>query len=189
MSQLSNQIKAFFTASDAEVGEIEKCFKPLSLSKNEYFIKEGRYTHKLGFIESGIIREYLIVDGKEITKWLSVSGYFAVDIAGFLFDRPARWNFQALTDCHMQVIDQRDYHELHRVIPAWTLMEKNFLARCFTVLEDRVVSHLSLNAEERYKLFFQAYPELFNQVPLQYLASLLGMTPETLSRIRSRQNS
>ncbi|WP_229239031.1 hypothetical protein [Emticicia sp. C21] len=61
-----------------------------------------------------------------------------------------------------------------------------FIAKCFTMLEDRIFSHLSMTAEERYNFFFQNNKELFNQVPLQYIASMLGMTPETFSRIRRK---
>ncbi len=63
------------------------------------------------------------------------------------------------------------------------------MASCFIQLEDRIFSHLSLNAEERYHQFFENNKELFNQVPLQYLASMLGMSPETFSRIRNKKNS
>ncbi len=73
------------------------------------------------------------------------------------------------------------------LVPKWHELEKMFLVRCFTIMEDRIFSHLSMSAEERYQFFFQHNQELFNQVPQQYLASMLGMTPETFSRIRKKQ--
>ena len=91
-----------------------------------------------------------------------------------------------MTDCELYVIDRKDYQNLIKVIPRWTELEKLFIARCFAVLEDRVASHLSMTAEERYNQLFQFNKELFNLVPLQYLASMLGMTPETFSRIRKK---
>ena len=66
------------------------------------------------------------------------------------------------------------------------ILDSHFIARCFTVLEDRVVQHLALSAEERYAQLWNFNKELFNQVPLHYLASMLGMTPETFSRIRKK---
>ena len=74
-------------------------------------------------------------------------------------------------------------------MPSWPMLEKQFIAKCFLVLEDRVFSFLSLSSEERYTLLFESRKELFNQVPLNYIASMLGMTPETLSRIRKKQVS
>ncbi|MEL7003638.1 MAG: cyclic nucleotide-binding protein, partial [Bacteroidota bacterium] len=68
----------------------------------------------------------------------------------------------------------------------WNEIEKWFLAKCFMSIEDRIFSLISMSAEERYTYFLQTKPELLRQVPLQYIASILGMTPETLSRIRRK---
>jgi hypothetical protein len=72
------------------------------------------------------------------------------------------------------------------MVPLWYELEKMFLIRCFTFIEERIMSHLSMTAEERYHFFFENNKELFNQVPLHYIASMLGMTPETFSRIRKK---
>ena len=121
-----------------------------------------------------------------MTKWVSIQGYFVVDLAGFKFKQTARWNIQALTDCEIYVIDCNDYQKIGQVVPGWAELEKLFIVKCFTVLEDRIVQHLSLKAEERYNQLFNFNKELFNQVPLQYIASMIGMTPETLSRLRGK---
>jgi hypothetical protein len=75
------------------------------------------------------------------------------------------------------------------VVPAWPEIEKQFIAGCFITLEDRVFNHLSLSAEERYDQLFAFNQDLFRHVPQQYLASMLGMTPETFSRIRAKKVS
>ena len=72
------------------------------------------------------------------------------------------------------------------MVPKWVELEKMFITKCFSILEDRILQHLSLSAEERYNQLFEFNKELFNVVPLQYLASMLGMAPETLSRIRKK---
>lgn len=126
------------------------------------------------------------MDEKEITKWISTKGFFIVDLASFVFSQPSRWNIQALTDCELYVIDSTDYQKLIEIVPKWLELEKLFIAKCFTTLEDRVLQHLAMSAEERYNQLFQFNKELFNIVPLQYLASMLGMAPETLSRLRKK---
>ena len=108
------------------------------------------------------------------------------DLAGIHFNKPSRYNIQALTDCELYTISGNDYNNLGNIIPKWHEFEKLFIAHCFDLLEERVFTLLSMTAEERFRLLFQHNRELFNQVPLQYLASMMGMIPETLSRLRKR---
>ncbi len=188
-NELKKYIRSYFGVTNDDLEIILSFFQPVKIRKNDFFLKEGAYAHRLGFVQSGIVREFMLSDGKEVTKWIATPGYFVVDLAGFLFDSPSRWNLQALTDCEIWAISKTDYQRIAELLPKWTELEKLFIARCFTILEDRVVSHLSLSAEERYDRFFRYAPHLFNFVPLQYLASMLGMTPETFSRIRKKRTS
>jgi len=186
MSTLKNNIIETFGFSENEFESIKDFFEPLEIKKGEYFLEQGKYVRKLGFVERGILREFLVVNGKEVTKWFSTSGYFAVDLSGFLKKRKSRVSYQALNDTSLFTISREDYAKIGNTIPKWDKLEKLFLIKCFSILEDRVISHLSMNAEERFNQLFDFQPMLFNQVPLKYLASMLRMTPETLSRIRHR---
>jgi len=130
---------------------------------------------------------FIITEDKEITQWISTKGYFSTDLSSFVFDTASRLSIQALTDTEVYSITKDDYKRIGALVPNWHELEKLFIVRCFLILEERVFSHLSMTAEERYEYFFQNNKELFNQVPLQYIASMLGMTPETFSRIRKKQ--
>lgn len=186
MTELEKYIQTNFSVTTDELAQIIALFKPITLRKGDFYLKAGRYSDRLGFVQSGIIREFVDRDDKQITKWISTEGYFAVDIHSFYFREPARWNIQALTDCQIYTIDINDYRKIDQMIPRWTALEKLFIAKCFAALEDRIIQHISMSAETRYTQFFHANRELFNQVPLQYIASMLGMTPETLSRLRKK---
>lgn len=161
-------------------------FKPELLKKNDFLLQSGKKSTKLSFIKSGLLRIFSETEKKEITQWISTPGYFVTDLSGFMADTPARWNIQALTDTELYTIHKTDYEKLQSKIPQWHILEKNFIVHCFTTIETRVYSHLSMTAEERYLSFFNENPQLFNQVPLQYIASMLGMTSETFSRIRNK---
>lgn len=187
MSELQKYILSYFGVTHSEAEKIEGLFRPVEIKKGEFYLHSGGSSRRLGFVQSGILREYLEVGEKEVTKWISTGGYFAVDLQSFLFDQPARWNIQALADAEVWAMDKHDYLHIAKQVPDWPRLEKLFIARCFTALEDRIVDLLALDARQRYEVFFSQRRELLNLVPLQYLASMLGMTPETFSRIRKKQ--
>jgi len=187
MTDLQQYIQTYFDVKNDALETIASRFHYKPVSKGYYLLKQGRQCNQLSFIQSGLIRIYTTVGDKEVTQWISTTGYFVTDLASFVFNTPARWNIQALTDCELYTIEKSDYNDLGNVLPEWHQLEKLFIAKCFIILEERVNSHLFMTAEERYNKLFELQPDLFNNVPLQYLASMLGMTPETMSRLRKKQ--
>lgn len=187
MTELEQYIQSYFNVDKDKLSDIASCFHPQQINKGDFLLKQGRICGRLSFISSGLVRLYTNIDDKEVTQWISTTGYFVTDLASFVFNTPARWNMIALTDCSLYTIDKSSYDKLGDKIPEWHQLEKLFIAKCFVMLEDRVCRHLYMTAEERYHELYKLQPELFNQVPLQYLASMLGMTPETLSRLRKKQ--
>ena len=186
MHELEQYIKANYGIDNDDMAKIASRFELVEFNKGNYFLKTGRQSDRMAFIQSGLMRIYVQLDGREVTQWISTKGYFLTDLASFVFHTPARWNIQALTPCQMYVINRDAYNGLGKEIPRWNEIDKLFIARCFTILEDRIFSHLYMTAEERYHKLLEFQPDLFTQVPLQYLASILGMTPETLSRLRKK---
>lgn len=177
----------FGKLSNQELAIIQSYFHEETLHKNDFFTKPGKICDKLSIVKSGILRVYALSDGKEITQWISTENFLITEVMGFFFNQPNRWTIQAFTNTELLTISKTNYHKLCKAFPKWNEIEKKFIVKCFAMIEDRVFTHLSMTAEERYDLYFKHNRELFNQVPLQYIASVLGMTPETFSRIRKRQ--
>ncbi|MBB6369348.1 Crp/Fnr family transcriptional regulator [Chryseobacterium shigense] len=188
MTELEQYIQSYFKVIQPEqLNRISSLFRPMILKKGDYFLQTGKVCDQLCFIQSGLLRVFTATDDKEITQWIATKGYFGTDLSSFFFKSPSRWTIQALSDTEIYSITNIDYHKITNIVPTWYELEKNFIIQCITYMEDRIFSHLSMSAEERYNSFFETNKELFNQVPLQYIASILGMTPETFSRIRKKQ--
>ncbi len=105
MTELENYIHTFFGVQQNDVSQIVTFFKPVQLKKGDYFLKTGMSANKLAFVQNGMLREFVEIEGKEITKWITSKGYFVVDLGSFVFGQSARWNIQALTDCELYIID------------------------------------------------------------------------------------
>ncbi|NIJ54061.1 Crp/Fnr family transcriptional regulator [Dyadobacter arcticus] len=187
MTDLEQYLQTYFDFNQTDLNKVASFFKPEMIQKGGYYLKSGKTCNKLSFIQSGMLRVFVELEYREVTQWISTKGYFIADLSSLVFGNPSRWNIQALADTALYTIDKADYDRLGDFIPKWPVTEKLFIAHCFTTLEDRVFSFLSMTAEQRYNILFENNRELFNQVPLQYIASMLGMTPETISRIRRKQ--
>jgi len=187
MTELEQYITSYFGVKPGSLEQIASLFRPTTLAKGHFLLKTGQTCQQLSFIRSGLLRIFVPTErGDEVTQWISTQGYFVTDLSSFMFDSPARWTVQALSDAELFTIDKADYQSIGQRVPEWHELEVRFIARCFTIMEDRIFMHLSMTAEERYWSFFENNKKLFNQVPLQYIASMLGMTPETFSRIRKK---
>lgn len=190
MPHLENFITSTFNiVNSEEVETIARLFKASKLKRGECISESGKRCSTMAFIKSGYLRMYSISDGKEVTQWISTAGTFTTDLASFFFDNPARWTIQALVESEIYTISKSDYQKISTLIPAWNRIEKHFLLGCFATMENRIHDLISMSTKERYDSFYNENKELFNILPLKYIASILGMTPETLSRIRLSYSS
>ena len=189
MTELETYIKSYFGVSENSLKNMALLFEETSLKRNDFFCQKNKPCSQLSFIKSGCLRVFNQTENKEVTQWVSMQGEFVTDLSSLIFNNPARWNIQAVTDCEFYTISKTNYADIAEHVPEWPTLEKLFLAKCFLTLEDRVYSFLSMSAEERYEMFINHKKQLFNQIPHHYIASMLGMTPETLSRIRKKSIS
>jgi CRP-like cAMP-binding protein len=123
MTELEKYITTTMGVAEGDVQRIASFFQPVTLLKGEYYLKAGRMSERLGFVQDGILREYVVRDGQEVTKWICTKGYFVVDLSAFIFRQPARFNLQALTDMELHVIDAASYK---RIIGRCSLIGTNW---------------------------------------------------------------
>lgn len=171
--------------ADAQAIEFFQSFNPIDIKKDDFFVREGQQCNRIGFLETGMIRHYYINKKEEITRWMSLEGEFITALGSFIRSTPCNQNLQAITPCKLWVIDRESWWELyhkHEIL-------RNFWVRMieFNVIgfEDRVYQQLASDAEERYLYFMKHFPRFLEKVPQKYIASMIGIKPESLSRLRS----
>lgn len=174
-------------AQEAEANLVAPLFKLQKLNKLDSHTVANTSKTVLSIVQSGYLRISATTLDKVITQWISSPNELVTDLSAFYFDQPARFDIQAITDVTLYSISKNDYNKINTYIYNWAKRERLFLGKCFIHLEERVLSFLSMTAEMRYQHLFEYNKELFNQVPLNYIASMIGMSPETLSRVRSKK--
>jgi CRP/FNR family transcriptional regulator, anaerobic regulatory protein len=187
--ELQQAIRRFIALDEESLQDIASCFKPLHLAKGTYWLKAGQICTQVGWVKEGLLRTWYEVDGEEITHWISEEGYFDTSLSSFSFKTPSRWNLQAITDCELLVLDCDDHRQLLNKYTQWRIFESQLLIFSYLGLEERMFSQLHQTAEERYEKLLAERPALAARAPLQHLASMLGMKPETLSRLRKKQTT
>jgi CRP-like cAMP-binding protein len=185
MTELAKYLRSYMSVNDEDMEVITSYFYPAALEKGDYFLKAGKVCDKLSFHRSGLMRVYAEHDEKEVTQWISFKGNLIADINGIIRDQRAPYNIQALTHSELYTISKKDYNNLALHLPNWPILERALIARCFEFMEQRMFALLAMPAEQQYHYLLDMNPDL-NQVPLKYLASMMGMTPESLSRVRSK---
>ncbi len=184
MNPLVRHLSSSLSLSTEQAKTVASYFEREEVPAGESLLRAGSYHPRLSFVESGFVRVSVPVREREITQWIGGPGYFITDLAALFFGSPARYDLTALTPLSLYSMDRDTYRNLHTGIAEWPRLERQFIGHCFITLEERVLSFLSKSAKERFDQLLAERPELFNQVPLRYIASLLGMSAETLSRLR-----
>lgn len=170
-----------------EIEHIAEVFELRKLKSGDHFIKQDKRSAELGFIDQGIIRAYISSDDlQEATKHFLRPNQFAMDIPSFYDDLPATVSMQAVTDTHLLVINRNNWYQLCEEVPKLFVFAKTFSE--FTFLNKiKDSDYLRFGtAKEKYAEFMHRYPDLALSVPLQYIASYLQITPQSLSRIRKQ---
>ena len=186
MQHIENYLENYLGIRGTDLSPVVRLFEHTTLRKNEYLLKVNQYARCISFVKTGYLRVFAFdQDGnKEITQWISNQDMFITDLASFVFEAPSRWNIQALSDCELYTISKENYQRIDTYVNNWPELKMFFIAKCFVTLENRVFEQLSMTAAQKVKQLLDTNPELFIQVPLHYIASMLGMPPETLSRVR-----
>lgn len=185
---MNKAVQNLFTSlapfTEEELNSASPLFYAESIKKNGYFSKEGMISDRIGFVSKGLFRSFYHVKGKETTTFFQVPGTVVAALLSFLSMKPAIENIQALEDSEVIIIKRKDLLKLYDENWKWQQVGRILIETYYVKMEQRLITMQSRPAHERYKQFLNEFPELIQSVPLYYIASFLGMSPETLSRIR-----
>lgn len=157
----------------------------LTLEKEAYFSEAGKVSNQVGFVVDGIVRVcYYNNKGEEITKYFIEEGNLVVDLESFDNQIPSTAYVQAVTDCRLLVFSRRDWQELLDTIILWEAIVHKIISKALRQKVERRSPLVSEDATTRYLMFLETYPNVVNRIPLSYVASFLGITQSSLSRIR-----
>jgi len=158
---------------------------PKKLRRRQYLLQAGDVCRWIAFVSRGCLRQYALDDqGKEHIYTFAIEGGWITDAASYHAHEPSTSNIDALEDSELLLIDRATHEKLSALVPQWGLFFKRELENAYKDALIRVSEFVSLSAEDRYMRFLTKYPDLFQRIPLHQIASYLGMTPQSLSRIR-----
>jgi len=161
------------------------------LRRKQYLLQEGDVCRYLAFVEKGLLRSYIVNDrGHEHITQFAFEGWWIGDQFSFLTEQPSEHNIEAIEDCELLLLSKQAEDEMLERIPKFERYFRILLQNSLIATQKRLASSLSQTAEERYSELIQSCPEtLPHRIPQHMLASFLGITPETLSRIRKQLTS
>jgi CRP-like cAMP-binding protein len=175
-----------FTINDAQL--IDDFFIIENKGKKDFLIKENTLSTDFHFILTGYVRTFHTTkEGEEITTEILRKGEIASSMYSLLKNQPSFENIQCISDCTICRISEKSFEELCSINPQWFQLGMKFLKNDILSKEERIRDFAKLKANDRYLKLLNEKPDIIQNVPVLYIASYIGVKPESLSRIRSQE--
>jgi len=186
MNEWIEFILQFGNLNKQQIDLVQKKATEIQLQKDAYFSEAGKIPTQVGFMVEGVIRGcYYNNKGEEITRCFISENSLVVDYVNFEANTASSEYLQASTDCKLLVFSKQNWVELSHTIVDWDNIKNKMVQICM-FQKSRKGPVISQDATTRYLKFMENYPSLSNRVPLAYIASYLGVTQQSLSRIRKK---
>lgn len=167
--------------------DIEKILQNQTFSKKDFILTQGQACRHIYFIEHGLARSFYLDDGKEITSWFMIENDVIISVKSFFLEVPTEEYIQALEDTSLYYISFHDLMALYEAHPSFNTIGRRLTEIYYMKSEDRLQNIRKKDVFERYKFLITQHPEIIQRVSSRIISSYLGITEETLSRLRAKK--
>ena len=182
---MEKYLNSFGFFSKEEIAEVSKIGTYQEIKKGEFFFKGDKICEQVAFVKKGIFRHFYPLDsGEEVTYCFTFFDNFITAYSSFVTNKPTKEHIQALTDAKIFVLPRWKVEELTNTQEGWMKFSKKIAEKQYIKREDRILLLQKEKAKFKYEYLLQTKPEYLQNIPLQYLASYIGVTQRHLSRLR-----
>ena len=178
-------LEKYTSIPDIEWKIIVQAFERKEFVRNEIILEEGKICRHFYFLEEGLIRFFILVDGNDITKFFTTAPHCFTSKDSFRNQKPATENIQALEKTVVWQTTLSKANELLE-LKSWNIFTRKFVHEVQSYTEELLIESKTETAENRYFKLLEKYPDIINKIPLKHLSTFLGIAPQSLSRIRKR---
>ena len=186
MHKLIESINTYISLNDSEMLLLQGAVEKRTYKKNDVIFTEGKISDEIYFVEKGCVRLFYNVDGNDKTAFFYTEGQFICAGESYTYNIPAAENYQVIEQTEIFVFTKKKSEELLSKAPKLEVIARIATENELITCQKVIASFVTKSAEERYTDLLHTQGELFQRVPQQYIASFLGVSPETLSRIKAR---
>ncbi len=163
-------------------------FKLKITKRNEILLETGRICRHMYFVNKGCLRVYLVnKKARESTRILIPAGNFGTAFPSFILQEPSQAYIQSIEASEILLLTYQDFRDLPNLLPGWEKLYQNNLEQAYIASIKRIESLITMSAKERYALFMENNPDLVQSLPSKIIADFLGISQETLSRLKSKK--
>lgn len=185
ISRIKSGIESIVSLTDEELLLLCDSFEVKTLTKNEFFIEEGKVCNVIGFVSFGTMVYFKTMEnGNEITTDFAFEGDWVTINESRLSNSPSLISSKAIENSELLVVKQQDLSDLYTKIPKLERLGRILMEQSFVKIAQQSIDLQVLSAKERYESLLLKYPEILQKVPLYHIANYLGIAPKSLSRIR-----
>lgn len=180
--------ESLYKVSDGLAQRLNEIASIKKVKKGTRLLNQGEICHDLYWIQKGLLRGFIVKNGKDITTWITGENEFVTSITSYFQGVPAKENIEAIENCTLICFEGEKVQELYDLFPETNILGRKVLEKYYQDAEERAYIVRLASAQEKWAFLMETKPHFIHRIPLKYLASFLAIRVETLSRVRKKMS-